>query len=415
MRKIYDSRAFWIIVSVLASLALWVYVTSVDGEEITQVFRGIQVELVGDDTLRDSKGMVITDMETSTVNVQISGPRRVVGMLDAEDLMAQVDVTKLSRSSYTSQPYKIVYPSGIDTRDLVVSGKTPETVNFVVSAQTSKSIPVRGSFDGQMAEGYTAETPVFEPATVTLSGAEAYLKNIEYAWVSFGGDQDEISSTYEAETGYTLMNKNGEPCQTTGIEFSADVITARLPVLMIKEVPLAVNIIEGAGATAENTVVKIEPESILLVGDSKLLGGMNKIILDTIDLTRFTSGYTNEYNIVLDNDVNNITGVKTAKVSVQIAGLTTKVFNVRNLSHINVTDGYEATILSESLPVTLRGQAETLATIRDENLRAVADLADYDASTGTYMSAVTIHVDGFSDVGAIGDYTVSVEIRKVNG
>ena len=75
--------------------------------------------------------------------------------------------------------------------------------------------------------------------------------------------------------------------------------------------------------------------------------------------------------------------------------------------------------LEKSLDVTLRGNPESLSQIREENIRAVADLEDMYESTGTYMPKVRIYVDGFTDVGAITagavDYTISVEIERVNG
>ena len=45
MRKLYDSRLFWMIVSFLAALAMWVYFSSTDAEEMTKIFRGVRVEL----------------------------------------------------------------------------------------------------------------------------------------------------------------------------------------------------------------------------------------------------------------------------------------------------------------------------------------------------------------------------------
>ena len=71
MKKLYDSRAFWMIVSLLASLAIWVYVTSMQSTEFSQTFYGVEVELVGESTLRETKNMVITDLDTSTVTVRI--------------------------------------------------------------------------------------------------------------------------------------------------------------------------------------------------------------------------------------------------------------------------------------------------------------------------------------------------------
>lgn len=412
MKKIYNSKAFWMIVSLLASLAIWVYVTSVETDESKTTFRGVKVELVGEDILRDSKNLVVTDMDTSTVTVEVVGPRRIIGSLSSDQLVAQVDVSKLSRAAYTSQQYTIVYPDGTDTSKLSESRRTPETINFMVSAQTSKSIQVRGSFDGSLAEGYTAEMPVFEPSTITITGSEAYLKDVEYAWVTFG--KENVDSTYSVETGFTLMDANNEPCSTTGISFSTDVVTATLPLLTLKEVNLDVNIIEGAGATKANTKITIDPVSVTLAGDSSLLAGMNKIILATIDLMDFSSTFTETYTIPIDNELKNTTGITKATVTVEIVGLETKTFRVTNFSCINATEGYEADIITESKEITLRGTPEALAQIKAENIRAVADLTDYKESTGTYMPQVRVYVDGFTDVGAIGENTISIEIRKVS-
>ena len=55
MRNLYNNRVFWMVISLLASLAIWVYITSVDSDEYKQTFRGVRVELVGEDVLRESK------------------------------------------------------------------------------------------------------------------------------------------------------------------------------------------------------------------------------------------------------------------------------------------------------------------------------------------------------------------------
>ena len=414
IKKLYNSRAFWVIVSLICSVIMWVYVASVETEEFKQTFRGVRVQLVGETLLRDSKNLVITDMDTSTVTVEVVGPRRIVGSLDSDQIYAQIDVSKLSRAAYTSQQYSVIFPDGTETGSLSVTRKTPETINFMVSSQTTKSVQVRGSFDGSIAEGFIAESVVFDPATITLSGPEAYLRNVDYAWVSFG--KENVDSTYEVETGYTLMTADNIPASTTGISFSTDVVTATLPLLTVKDVSLGVNLIEGGGATAENTKVTIEPDTVSLAGDSKLLAGINKINLASIDLTDFTTSFSDTYVIPIDNELRNITGATEAKVTVEIVGLETKNVKVTNISCINVTEGYVADILTKSLNVTLRGNPESLAQLKDENIRAVADLADMNESVGTYMPRVRIYVDGYTDVGAIKsggtDYAVYIQIDK---
>lgn len=410
MRKIYNSRAFWAVVSLLASLAIWVYVTSMQADEFTHTFHNVRLELVGEDALRDSKNMVVTDLDTNAVTVELVGPRRVIAAWDSTDLVARVDVSKLSRSAYTSQSYYLSYPDGTDASSISINRKTPDTVSFLVSPLSNKTIQVRGSFDGSLAEGYTAETPIFEPSSITISGPESYIKNISHAWVSFG--QDDISSTYKVDTGFVLMDENGEQCSTAGLSFSDEIITATLPILMVKDVPLSVELIEGSGATKANTKLKIEPESITLAGDSAILSGMNKIILDTIDLRDFATTFTETYTIPMDNELKNLTGTTEATVKLEVVDLETRSFKVKNISFVNVTEGYEAVLISESIDVQIRGTAEQLDNLKEEHIRAVADLTDYDESTGNFMPVVKIVVDGIPDVGAVGENTVSIEIRK---
>lgn len=413
IHKLLDSRIFWGIIALIVALAMWVYVTSQNSDEFKRTFRSVRVEFVGEDNLRQSRNMVITDLDYSTVTVEVTGPRRIVSALSESDLVAQVDVSRLTQAAYTSQSYTIVFPDGSDVSLLQTTSRIPETVNFMVSKLVSRTIQVRGSFDGSLADGYTAETPQFEPSTITITGPEAYIKDVDYAWVTFGAEN--VSQTFTVETGFTLMDKEGNACSIDGISFSDNVVTATLPILIVKDIPLTVELISGGGATAENARVTIEPnDMITLAGDSATLARKNRIVLATIDLGDFTSSFTDTYSIPLDDNTINMTGITEAKVTVEIVGLATRTYTVRsqNLSCINVTDGYSYDILSENLEVVLRGPEETLEKIGSENITAVADLLDYKNSVGTFMPEVSIYVDGFTDVGAIGSYTISVDLKK---
>ena len=411
MKKIYDSKAFWMVISLLASIAIWIYITDIDKETWKTTFYGVRVELEGDDILRDSKNLVITDLDTNTVTVELEGPRRIVGSLSSADLVAKVDVSKLTQSAYTSQPYYVSLPNGIDKSSIKVIRQSPSMVNFMVSKLSSKTVQVRGGFEGSLSPNRTAETPVFEPSTITVVGPESYIKNVDYAWVTFGKGVT-VEKSYSIDTGFSLMNAQGEPCSMENIRTSADTVKATLPILEIKDVKLGVDLVEGGGATSANTKIKVEPETIMLAGDSAILSGMNKIILGTIDLTDFSSTFTETYTIPLDNELRNLTGVTEATVTVEVAGLETRNFKVKNISCVHAPDGATVDILSESIDVTIRGTAEQLENVKPENIRAVVDLTDFKESVGTYMPEAKIYVDGVTGVGAVGENKVSIEIRK---
>ena len=412
MKKFFNSKLFYIIVALLTSFAIWVYVASNDQDVISKRFDGVRVEFTGEEALLASKGFVIIDPSVNTVSVTLSGPRNVVGLLEPADLTASVDVSKLTQVGYTNLTYSIKFPANTNEANISVRRETPQVISFNLSPVIEKTVPVRGSFDGNTAEGYTAESPVFEPSTITLRGAEALLSDISYAWVTFG--EEDISVSYTTDVPFTLMDSKGNECSSTGLTGNVETVKATLPILQIKEVALRAELLQGAGANSENTKVTLEPASVTVAGDSAILAGLNQITVATIDLTDFSSTFTEKYPITIDNELSNLSGSSEVTVTVEIVGLETEKFTIpaANLACTNVTSGFTSDILTRELEVVLRGAPEDLSSVKAENLRAVADLTDYNESAGTYIVDVKIYVDGASNVGAVGDYQISVELKK---
>ncbi len=401
-KRIMDSPILWIILSLLIALFFWTYVASQDTEEFKKTFTGVRVELVGEDILRNSRNMVITNVSTPTVNVEVVGPRRIVSALDEGDLVARIDVSKLTMAAVTTQTYKIVFPDGIDTSSLSTLSRTPETIVFTVSELIEKQIPVRGSFEGKLSEGYVAEAPVFTPATITVSGPEIYLKNVKDAWLTFGSGE-EVDHTISRTVPFTLRDSNGDEYYNEMVSSNVNEIEARLTIIRQKVVPLEAIIEYAAGATPENTTVTIEPASITLQGDSELLDALNQIVVARIDTRDFTTSFSETYLIRIDDGLTNQSGVTEAKVTVELNDLVTDKFIVRNIAYINLTEGYQVDFITTAITVTLRGPEDQLLALKAENIRAVVDLDDYLNSTGSYNLVPRIYVDGFSDVGAIGE------------
>lgn len=411
MKKILNGKVFWIIISLLASILLWTYVTGIEGDSYTRTFK-IGVEFIGKSVLSE-RGLSATDLDTNTVTIEVVGPRRTVASLSADSIKAQVNVSNFTQNAKASMQYTVLFPDGTDTSGITVIRKVPESVSFNVSKIVRKAVPVKGSFDGTVDDGCIANPATFEPSIVNISGPEIYVNEIANAWVSFGAGQN-VNATYSEQIGYTLVDQDKEPVVFDGVTGDVDLITATLPILKIKDVPLDVELIYKAGANESNTIVTVEPSVICLAGNSGILDGLNKITLATISLDSFENSFSETYPIVIDNSLINVEGVNEAKVTVKIEGLSTKSFNVKNLSFINCTEGYDVEIISKSIDVTLRGEVDELENIKNENIRAVADLKDFDATEGSHMIKATIYIDGFENVGAIGEAKIQLQIKKVS-
>ena len=81
-----------------------------------------------------------------------------------------------------------------------------------------------------------------------------------------------------------------------------------------------------------------------------------------------------------------------------------------------MTEGYEAEVITSAITVTLRGPEEQLMALKAENIRAVIDLEDYVNSTGTFNLTPKIYVDGFPDVGPVGEIPqITIVLSETEG
>lgn len=409
MSKIYNNKIFVIAMSLLISIALWAYISSQSSDMFRTELKGVQVQFVGEDTLKNDRGLAISNVSNTTVDVTVSGTWRNIGSLDASKVVAVIDVSNTTQPGRFTTSYSIRYPTGTSSSISVVA-RSPETISFIVSPLATKTVEVRGSFEGSLAEGFSAEEPTFEPSTITITGSESALANISYANVTFS--KANVNSTFSVDTGFTLMDENGKQISNTGLNFSTEVIKATLPIKEIKEVPLAVTLIAGGGATADNCTVTIEPRTITLSGDSEVLAGINRLVVASINLNEVTGLLEDTFPINFDNELENLTGVTEANVKVEILGLETRQLSVSNISCTGLANGYTADIVTEVLTVTLRGPAQSLDALTPEQIRVVCDLSDYADTSGAVAAEARVHVDGVTDVGAFGSYRITVNIVK---
>lgn len=415
MNKILASKTFYIVFSILASIAVWLYVAYVENPDVPITINGIKVEFLNEDYITD-KGLVITDINMKTVTLTFIGKRNTVSQLSNSNVTVSVDLSDITYSGVFQRPIKVNYPLDISNTP-AISRNSTQFIAVSVDKLVEKEIPVRGTYDGGVAKGYQAEPIEFYPQTITISGPRDTINRVSYAWVTVL--RENISKTVEEDNTFVLMDEEGHEVVSEYITPSNDTIRVTIPVVMVKEVPLVVNLTPGAGANETNTVTTITPSNITISGDAETLNNLNQIVLGTIDLSKFQTATTETFQIVIPNETENLTGETEATVSVSVIGLETAHLSATNIQITNVTEGYSAQIITQSLDVTLRGAADDIqdieASVRTTPsiIRIVADLSAYGDTTGTFTVPAKVYVDGgFGELGAIGEYKVTVSLTK---
>ena len=412
--KLFNNNIFWAIISLLSALCIWVYLTGTQQEIITNSLNGVEVVFSGEEALQSQRGLVITDVSDQTVDVTISGTRLNISGLSASDVKAVIDVSGYSRATSVSTSYTLVYPDRVDSSEISIVSASTRNISFQLTQMDTEDVLVEVAFTGSVAEGYLLGDVEYDPGTIQVSGPRSVLDTIDHAYAEIS--LTDLSETRTVDSGFVLYDAEGNEIDQSGLEFKVSTISVTIPVSVIKTVPIVPTFTEGAGATSANTRYTLDVEEITIAGEASVVDAINRIEVGPIDLASFELTSEFELRVVLPNDVENISGIETVKVTVEITGLEVRDYTITNIDYTGLPENYAAELVTHSLTVTLRGSPESLDRISSNNttinLRAVADLSKTTATGTMDTSNVEIFVDGVTDVGAVGTYRLTFNITN---
>ncbi len=407
---ILKSKTFYIIVACIASVLLWMYVSNYENTTRQVTLTGLEVSYIGGEDILQDRNLLVTDKDMQDVTLTLMVKRSLVTQLTNDTVHVSVDLRDIRSSGVFEKVYTISYDN-VDEDDVIVLRKFPEymTVN-VDRLDVNPEVEIRGVFDGTVADGYMREPIVYSPETISVSGPASLISTISYAKVVI--ERENLNRTVSGTVSFTLVDSEGQAIESPEIETSVSEIRYTIPIVMVKDVGLTVNLLDGGGATEADAIVKVDPPFITLSGDAEYLNSINQITLGTIDLGSFAQTASESYTILIPNGVNNLSGVKEATVTVSVKGLATKTVITTNISFDNVSEGYAPKAITQYKEILIRGPREIIDLIDGSNIRIVADLTDIGNAVGRYSVPTKVYIDGYREAGVIGDsYNVVVSLE----
>lgn len=402
------NKPLYIVLAILIACSMWLYVRSVDASDQTRTISNIPVSFVGEDVL-NANGLMYTGDGKETVSLTVQGPWRTISQLRRDNITVQVDLSRIVAEGQYNQAYDITWPSNVPSSAFSLVGREPFYVPVDVGKRTTQNVEIRGVFLGSVADGYQAGEFSFQPATIEVSGSAQDTAQVAYAQVTL--NREKLDQTVREEMTYVLIGQDGEVLENSNLKTSPETVSVTLPVVVVKEVPLTVDFIPGGGVTGgddSHVEWSIEPETVMLAGGEADLAAYSSISLGSVDLSKVISTEKFTFPIPTDQDVENLSGVQEATVSVSVQGLESRSFTTENIELV-VPDGVEAQLVTRSLTVQVRGNAEALDQILPQYIKVVADLSDLSSiPDGQSLVPAKVSLMGVADAGVIGDYKISV-------
>ncbi len=405
------NKIFSLLLSLLIAVCVWIYVVTAVTPEDSQWVYNIPVTFENEGGLFSDRNLTLTDGRNDTVNLKFKGNRQEISKLSNTNITVTVDLSQVTGPGSWFLNFEYELPETVSSSSISLEARSSSTVEILVDKLATREIPVQAVFRGDVAEGYASDPIELENDSLDVSGPADVISKIAYAQVIL--ERTNLSKTVSDSLSYTFMDQDGNPVESDEIQCEVEKIGVMMIVNMVKEVPLRVQYIDGGGATSDYVVDSIEPATVTIKGDAEELEGLNSLTIAKIDLSSIQSTHTQTVNIVIPDGMTNLTESE-ATINVELVGLTEKSFRVTNLELANAPDpdNLMSTLGTASLQVKLRGPAEVMETVSASNVRAVADLSFLGNSKGMFSVPVTIYVDGFSNVGAMGSYSALVSISE---
>lgn len=406
MGKLLEKRWVCVLLSVLLAIIFWAYVRAAVDPSGTINIHNVRVETTGANVLA-SQGLAVSEITPQVVELQVEGPTsaRTNLLRNRSGLYVRVDVSSCVEGENTLR-WREVWPEGVNTDDLTAQRSV---VTVKVEKLYSKTFDIQFRLEGKVAGAYQMGTPAIEPAEVVVSGPVEQVNQVDRVEAVLR--TEELSERFAGDLELIPVDKQGKSLDNLELTLSAETAYVVVPVVMTKKVPLTVNLLPGGGATSEDAVCKIEPETIVVSGAEADLEGLEEISLGPISLSDVVGTNVFPRPIALDPSLTNESGLTTATVTVTVEGLDTEVFAVNNIRTINPPEGYNAETITQSVLVTVRGPAEELANIDASQIRVVANLSGV-TTEGNQQVLARVYLDGTGTVGVIGEYSISVNISR---
>ena len=374
-------KIFYVALSILIAATIWFYVNN--KESVTVYVHDVPIEFLNEDTSLADKGLMrISGDEDITVDLKLQMPRNVVYDFDTSELRLVSDLSTITYAGKQSVSYTILYPSKVSSNSVKVESPTIRTVQVEIGELNKKDIEIRCKVVGNVAEGYIAGTVEMLPETLEVRGQQADIMQISYAQVTL--DIENASSTVVKLLDYELYDFNDQLIESKNIH------------------PMSENV-------QENYTYTLSHSSITLSGDATQMAGISEISLGTLALEDVQGSETLTYDILIPDGVNNLSRITSATLTISSGDISTKEVEATHFSYENFSGDHTVTVVTSSLPVTLRGSASDLEAIYGSEVHVIADLSDIAADSGSYTVPARIEVSGY-DVGAVGTYEVTVHI-----
>ena len=414
-----NNKIWTAVLSIAIAIGLWFYVVTVVKPESTNTYYNIPVVLEGESILLNNRNLMIVGGKDATVTMELFGNRTDLDKVNSGNITLIADLTKIYEAGEVEVTYSHRFPGDVPSGALTVQSKSPATIKLKVEERVSGFVDVEPIYIGEMPDKdmYIVDTKnaQLDTTRVQITGPKSVIEQIDKATINV--DLTGQTEDFMVKERITLRDKDGNPVDASMVTVSVEEVTLTLPIRYFKYIQVRVeNVIEGGGATQENSSIQYEPGRIMVSGNKEVLSKKTVILLPgNIDLGKLTQAVEQPFPLILDEGLTCESGETEIIVKVSFPNLGTQELTITNIQALNVPEGLDCELLTKELKVTVRGGKDVVARVKASDLTVTVDFAkltDVVAGTKTYTPEITVDQTKCPGVGVIGEYSISATLQN---
>ena len=275
------------IFSIIGAIVIWILIVNIDDPVVTQKYSEINVSILNESIiLNQGKVFQITN-NSSKVDVYIRAKRSILKNIRDDNIVCTADLEDMSVDGIV--PIDIT----LSRYENQISEAFTRPANMIISVENSvsKKFPVNIVTNGDPAKGYFISDKTSDVDTVTVSGPESLIKQIDKVNVSVNTSNNTKEMSYTVYPYYTDADGNRIASDMISSDVTDTGIAVTIKILKAKTVPIVIE--ESGHVAAGYTIDKITttPEKIDIIGTVQKMESVEQIVVSgsEVDVTGFNT------------------------------------------------------------------------------------------------------------------------------
>ena len=408
INRLLDDSLFLKVVSVLLAIMLWGYVVIFVNNEHTTVIHDVPINMQYRQNAYQSLGLDVIEMDITTVDVSVPGPRSVTGDLTADDIIIYPAITAIDGAGvYT---FLLTSDKTTNISNFTINSYSKDSVTVRLDRLVTKEFPVEVDISSVVvAEDCMADRPTTNPTTVSVTGPEYKINTISRV-VAATITTETLSQTSVLASDIRLYDENGNEVNEKLLTLNVAEIDITIPIMKEITLPVKVEYVNvPSGFDSSLFKQTLSMSKIRLAVPAATASALTDIVVGYIDLATLKTDEKYTFELKLPAGCRSLDEVTEISATIQGANLAQRVMNVSEIKIIN--DGESAIQLMTKVinNVTIVGEKAAVEALSEGSIIAQIDAATLSAAQGQQSVEVDFLIPSTDAAYVKGVYTVTIK------